>query len=96
MGTIQDRLNVITSDRNYLGHEVYANKIEKCIEVIIIYYDKSLWQNGKATQNVEIWVVPNATLENFLTKEAYNVNITISHSIRQILGSYNRMFRGQI
>ena len=90
MATIQDRLNVITSDPNYLCHELYPSKIEHGIEVLIVYY---LNNNGQATQNMEVWVVPNANMENFLSQTAYPVNVTISSNIQQVIATYKRDIR---
>ena len=87
--TVQKRINYWQGRSDYLGHQIDASLINyknngTSVEVTLTIYTQS---GNTAIERMEKWIIPNADITSYLTKDAYKRSFTLSSK-----ASYTLMF----
>ena len=90
---LKSRINQIKADTRYIGMQVTTNQLCDAVEVTIVYYRR--YNNIYCTQNIEVWVVKDATDETYLddTKVAYRMTNTISSNVARVFNVFKKPHR---
>ena len=85
---LKNRIQQIKSDPRYIAINVVPNEIVDGVEVSLTYYRK--YNSIYATQNVELWIVKNAKVNDFLddTKEAYRLTNVVTQNISKVFSIF--------
>lgn len=92
MVTVQNRIDYWKGRSDYLGYSIDASKITDAIVVDLTIYTKS---GASAIERAEKWVVPNASIDTYLTATAYRRGFLLSNKMMTtvIFGRSRRWFR---
>jgi len=97
MVTLQSRLEWYRKKSNYLGDKIDIEVVnyKKFDNTTNTYLDSSTviatitvylsTRGNRAIEKSEKWIIPDSTIDNYLTNPAYYISYTVSGSIRNVI-----------